>query len=208
MVGVVGGPTRFEIERPRGYVGSIPAHGVAAIEYMSKSENLGDTFREALKEEGLSDVEVNHYHEVSRMADVFEVRKYAGDEKLGVKKTITDQERVQINDIDQHIAYLASDVARSFESYLTERVEWGENCVQLDLTEEYTATCFRCGSESSLDELRRGPVGMAEAAVPNPPVNNLDALPDLKKRMTLLALLRDECENWCPNSPAENFKYL
>jgi len=65
-------------------------------------------FRESLKEEGL-DAEVKHRVEHERMADIFRITK-----------TINGEEE----HIRQKIACDAASVARAFDEYLTERVEW------------------------------------------------------------------------------------
>jgi len=162
-----------------------------------------DFFEKALAEEGLTDVEVQHYREPTRQAEVLRVRKEVNGERMGIDHQLSDREIMQMPDIKQHLATLAGQTARQFQEYVTERHEWGKNSVLLDLNEDYEATCYRCGAEASMDDLERTAVPLAETAVPQPVTSDYRSLSQTKLRMTLLALLKGECEPFCPNSPGD-----
>lgn len=166
-----------------------------------------DFFKEALAEEGLTNVEVEHYREPTRAAEILRVRKKVNGERMGIDHSITDREIAQIDNLKQHMAMLAGQTARQFQEYVTEQHEWGENAVLLDLNEDYDATCYRCGAEVSMDDLERTAVPLAETAVPNPVTRDYRSLPTTKLRFTLLALLKGECEPFCPNSPHDPANY-
>jgi len=163
-------------------------------------ENLAEIFRDALKEEGLN-AEVKHWFEPSRMADNFKISKTINGEDESVVRSMTFHGDTSDEEVTQRIAYEAAEVARAFDDYLTERVEWGEKAVRFDMKEGYTIQCFRCGAEADLDDLPQRTPMMAETAVPNPTYNTIDSLSDLKIKMTLQAMLKDECDPMCPNSP-------
>jgi len=163
-----------------------------------------DFFEKALAEEGLTDVTVQQYREPQYGAEVLRVRKEVNGERMGIDHQISDREIMQIDDLKQRLAMLAGQTARQFQEYVTERHEWGENSVLLDLNEDYDATCYRCGAEVSMDELERTAVPLAETAVPQPVTSDYRSLSNTKLRMTLLALLKGECEPFCPNSPVDD----
>jgi hypothetical protein len=160
-----------------------------------------DFFEKALAEEGLTDVTVLQYREPANMCEVIRVRKEVNGERMGIDHQISDRELMQIDDVKQHMAMLAGRTARQFQEYVTERHEWGENSVLLDLNEDYDATCYRCGAEVSMDDLDPTAMPMAETAVPQPVTSDYRMLSNEKLRFTLLALLKGECEPFCPNSP-------
>ena len=160
-----------------------------------------DFFKEALAEEGLTNVEVEQYYEPTRAAEVLRVRKTVNGERMGIDHSITDREIMQIDNLKQHMAMLAGQTARQFQEYVTERHEWGENSVLLDLNEDYDATCYRCGAEVSMDDLEATAMPVAETAVPNPVTRDYRNLSNQKLRFTLLALLKGECEPFFPISP-------
>jgi len=167
-----------------------------------------DFFEQALKAEGLSNVEVLQYREPADMCEVIRVRSEVGGERVGMDHRISEREVMEIDDMHQHMATLAAQTARQFDEYLTEQVEWGEKSVRLDLKQDYEATCFRCGAEVSLDDLRTTAPRMAESAHPHPQVTDPRNLPQPKIRMTLLALLRGECDGMCPNSPDSTYRKI
>jgi len=159
-----------------------------------------DFFKEALAEEGLTDVDVQEYRDPQYQSNVIRVQKHVNGQRIASEHKISDREMTQIDDIAQHLATLAGRTARQFQEHITERHKWGENSVLLDLNESYDATCHRCGAEVSMDDLERTAVSVAETAVPQPVTSDYRSLSNTKLRMTLLALLKDECETFCPNS--------
>lgn len=175
---------------------------VRTINTMSDTVDV-DFFEEALKTEGLTNATVTHYRDAVRGTEVLRVKKRVDGEKIVNEQHITDREIIRIDNIQKHMAMLAAEIAREFEELITERREWGENCVALDLKDSLSATCHRCGTEVSMDDLRGGSMFMAETAAPRPPTPSFKNLPPVKIRLTLLALLRDECDPMCPNSPMD-----
>jgi len=165
-------------------------------------EDLAETFRTSLKEEGL-DAEVTHWTDAERMADNFKITKEINGEDQSTVHSFTFHEQLDSDEVTQRIAYRAAEVARAFDDYLTERVEWGDKCVRFDHKEGHTAECFRCGAEVDLDDLPQRTIRMAETAVPHPTYNTIDNLSTVKIQMTLQAMLKDECDPMCPNSPHE-----
>lgn len=161
-----------------------------------------DFFEKSLRSEGLHDVDVSMQNSPTKMGQTIRVTKRVNGEKVCVSHEISEHMINQIN-MSQHLATLAAQTSRQFEEYLTEQHEWGENSVRLDLNECYDATCFRCGAEASMDDLASKPVSLSETAVPQPPTDNYQSLPKYKLRLTLLALLKRECEPICPNSPRD-----
>lgn len=159
-----------------------------------------DFFNKSLKEEGVTNVDVEQYYDPTR-GEVLRVRKNANGEKIGMEHTITDYELTQIDDVKKHMAMLAGKTVRAFKDHITERHEWGENAIRLDLNEAYNATCLRCGAEASMEDLQSKPVSLSETAVPQPSTDGYESLPTYKLRLTLLALLKRECDPFCPNSP-------
>lgn len=158
-------------------------------------------FEQALAEEGLTGVDVSRYRDSTTMSEVIHVTKTVNGERVAAEESISDRQIEQTDDIKKHMATLAARMARQFDEALTEQHNWGEKCVKLDLTEDFTASCLRCGAEVSMDNLERGSLSMAETAVPRPSPPSYEALPAIKLRMTLLALLKGECRAFCPNSP-------
>jgi hypothetical protein len=160
-----------------------------------------DFFKDALEAEGLSEVDVKTYED-RRGNTIIQARKTIRGEVYGVDYTLTSTELLQVDNVKQHIATCATQVAQKFNEALIERHEWGDKAVDLDLDECRKATCLTCGTEVTLDDhLSLTSVSMAETAVPQPVVGKYSDLPRLTIQMTLLALLRDECEPHCPNSP-------
>jgi len=76
----------------------------------------------------------------------------------------------------------------------------GDSCVQFDMKEGHSATCFRCGAEVDIYYFPQRTLRMAETEVPQPTYSTVDSLPPVKIKMTLQAMLKDECEPMCPNS--------
>lgn len=165
-------------------------------------ENIAEFFRESLREEGL-DAEVKHRVDHERMADIFRITKTINGEEEHIDRSFTFREQAEDEHIKQKLAYDAASVARAFDEYLTERVEWGESCVQFDMKEGHTATCFRCGAEVDIDDFPQRSPRMAETAVPQPTYSTVDSLPPVKIKMTLQAMLKNECDPMCPNSPQD-----
>lgn len=163
-----------------------------------------DFFEKSLNEAGLTGAEVAHYDDPARMQETIQVRKIVGGEKIGVDQTINHRQLAQMDDPKQHLARLAEETVRQFDDYLTEHHKWGRKSVKLDLKEDIKATCHMCGSEVSIeDQLERAGASLSETAVPHPKPSSYDQLPTSKIKMTLLALLRDECEPRCPHSPKD-----
>lgn len=154
---------------------------------------------DSLREEGIYNAEIAQNTNPAKMEETITIRSEIGDKKIGYNIRISDRERAQVDDFQQFVAEKAARAARYFKEELTNRVEWGEKCVQFDLIRDNTATCFRCGTEASLDDLNSFGCRMAETAVPNPVTKGYDDLPEHKKQMALHALLRIKCDPLCPN---------
>lgn len=161
-----------------------------------------EIFKDALEAEGVTDADVLTHDDKYGNRKI-NVRKQVNGDIISADFTISDRELAQLNNVKKHVATLASRAARDLKERLTEQHKWGEKAVELDLKEDKTATCLRCGAEVSIDDLQDSPVGMSETAVPQPVTYSADSLPPLKLRMALLALLKDECEPQCPNSPVD-----
>lgn len=160
-----------------------------------------NVFEDALEEEGISGADVITYDDKSGNT-VIQVRKTIRGERHGLDYTLSSRKLLQVDNFKQYIATAATQVARKFNEAIIERHEWGDKVVDLDLDEDRKATCLMCGTEVTLDEhLSPKSVSMAETAVPQPIVGKYSDLPRLTIQMTLLALLRDECEPYCSNSP-------
>lgn len=166
-------------------------------------KNLADIFTNALAEEGLLNVDVMEYDDPARQCDIVRISKRINGEKFVHEHTISQQELLHIDDIEQYIAILAGRTARLIHEELTDLHTWGEKAVLIDLSESYNAVCQLCGAEACIDDLNHGPMRLAETATPQPVTNNYRSLPDIKLRFTLLALLQQECESFCPNSPID-----
>jgi hypothetical protein len=159
-----------------------------------------DFFRRSLKEEGLTQAKVTHHSDPTG-GEVIRVTKTIDGEKAGVKHSLTSRQLSQIDSIKKHLAMLARQTATQLEDYFTEEHEWGENCVRLDIREDFTAECYRCGSKVSIENLHKRAAPLAETAVPHPVTSEKQTFSDNEIRMALLGLLKDECETFCPNSP-------
>jgi hypothetical protein len=171
-----------------------------------KSDKLVDIFREAIEEQGL-DAEVTHYTDQKMQADVFRVSKEINGRERHFEAVMTFREQEQVNNIAQHIAMNADNIVRNFNELLTEHVSWNDKAVVFDTKEGHSIECKRCGAEASMDDLNQSSLSMSETAVPQPVTyTEFDNLPPATIRMTLHALLRDECDSVCPNS-TESFKW-
>lgn len=158
-------------------------------------------FEEALAEEGVEDVTIEHYRDSVRQAEIIHVKKYVNGEKIGVEEAITIRELIATPDKKQLLATRAAMVARKFRDFLTEKHQWGENVVLFELVDDNSVTCLHCRAEASMEDIKQLPVQMSETAVPNPTIEYKTSYPEAKIRMTLLALLKGECDPRCPNSP-------
>lgn len=156
-------------------------------------------FEKSLHAEGVTDADVSVYRSRKMSADVIQVKSWFAGKTIGVEQTITDREYAQVGDIKQHLGVLASDTARKIEAYSTERHSWGENDVQFDFKGEKSVTCKRCGEEVSMDDLKIEAMPLAETAVPKPVTNDYSSLSKTKIQFTLLALLKEKCDSYCPN---------
>jgi len=145
-----------------------------------------DFFIDALKEEGLENVEVSEYRDVSSSSNIIRVRSNIGGEPFVKEICISDTKLMKIDNIKQHLATIATQIAQQFESELTEYFRWGEKVVKFDLKNNYKATCYHCSAEVTINDLdtRSRPSELGHE----------------KMKMTLLALLTEECHNMCPNS--------
>lgn len=176
---------------------------------MFPSANLGpdfmrdeeQIFRDALQEHGV-DADVSKYEEPAKATEVFRIKTRINGTVHGIEKTVSHRERMQIDDIDQHLAHLAESAARRLREDYVEQHEWGEKAVEFDPSGKLQVTCLRCGANVSENELKNSftSVSTAELSVPNPSPPDISSLPEQKLRFTLLALLRNECEQLCPNS--------
>lgn len=164
--------------------------------------DLCKAFSDALIEEGM-DAEVSHSKINRRQADEFRVVKEINGDVYRMNTVMTFPVGISDSKIKQRIAVEATSMARNIRSDLRTRVEWQDSAVEFDQRGEHSVTCLRCSSEVSVDDLRDQSISapMAEASVPNPTTPELASLGTVKIQMALLALLRDECEVYCENSP-------
>jgi len=161
-----------------------------------------DFFKKALAEEGMTDVTVLTHRDSYAMGEVILVEKTVNGERISIENKVSDRMLMESDNPKKHMARIALDIARQFQEVITERREWGDQRVMIDIKDELTATCYLCDTKVSMDDLRSGGILMSETATPRPLSLSFKNLPPVKKRMTLLALLRDKCEPTCPNSPA------
>jgi hypothetical protein len=169
---------------------------------MAFMDDLLKLFQESLKEEGL-DADVTHMHDPARQADVIEVTKEINGEDVSRSLMFTAEDLQLSNDKKQYIAMRAGELARWFNDYATERVVWGKKAVLLDMKDGYSAMCFTCGAEVDEDDFSKQSPMLSETAVPQPVSGGLDRVPEAVIKMGLQALLRDECDPMCENSPGD-----
>lgn len=171
---------------------------------MNSDEEV-EIFKDALKEVGVT-ASVSTHSDAANMRDVFQIHANINGETKEIRTTISHQEREKINDIDQHIAFLAERIARRIEEEYTERLQWGKEAFQFDSNADLTVQCLRCGEKVSQTDLRASmtPIaGFGEVSTPSPVVPTLNDLSDHKIRMMLLALLQSEHDSMCPSSPGD-----
>jgi hypothetical protein len=165
-------------------------------------------FKDALEAEGLHNVTVQSDIDLTKDAIVIRSTMRVDGTKYGDEQVISGYEQSQIDDMDKHLARLAGQVARSFKESTRERREWGKSLVEFDMTNGSKVSCLRCGASVSSEDLRSALTSTwsSESTVPNPQFSH-DSLSEHKIEMAMLGLLKDECDNRCPNSPTETLKY-
>lgn len=170
------------------------------------SREISELFEECLKTEGITNFDVRV--SCKSICHKITVKKRVDDKYIAVSRKMTfDGPVSQFGSIKQSVAAVASDIARAIKEKTTERITWERNHVTIDTSGIMSATCDRCKTSVSLDNLQSSPTWMAESSVPRPSTDTYDDLPTYKKRFALLGLLKDNCDPKCTNSYIEDAYY-
>jgi len=164
-----------------------------------------DFFRQALAEQGL---EANVAHESDEHTETFYVSKNVAGENLTITTNVSHREQHDGDySTEKRMALAARTVADKFQEQLTETFEWNGRCVDIRPYDEPEASCRNCGATVALPP--RGAIfaKSAELSAPQPmPVEDetvLESLDDHSRvllKMYLMGKLREQCEEYCPNS--------
>jgi hypothetical protein len=175
---------------------------------MSKNSDskLLENFVKALAEEGLADANVSHAYDQNRQGHLFSVELCSVSESPKRTTLISERSISISSDKQQVIAMEAQEIARDIKESLTDLQEWGEKAVRLDVERKNEATCLRCGATATIEDLKKGPVmnsTMSETTLPNHSIQGVRSLSNIKKKLALIAMLRNKCKPHCPNSNEE-----
>jgi hypothetical protein len=173
-----------------------------------RSDEAVTFFKECLREQGLTALNVSHQITPENFTDEFYIRKQlGGGEELVYKSTLNLGNNSDPQYTKKRLAIEAESVAKKFKEQLVTTLRYDTRRIQISPYDGGWAKCYQCDTRVEAPRISSFSTRGCELSHPIPRDRDIssefEGMEEHQKvlvKMYLVGILREECDEACPNS--------